>query len=315
MYTIGIDLGGTNIAVGIVSENKIIRKLSTPTLANRKPEEIVKDMADLCYKLLDKEGLKLSDIEFCGICTPGIANDEAGRVEYASNLPFSLFPIVEVLKGYIPFEKVYIANDANAAAKGESECGSAAGSKSSVMITLGTGVGGGVIIDKKVYAGFNHAGGELGHTVIVANGRKCSCGRRGCWETYSSATGLILSTKEKMLETKDTLMWKMCDNDIEKVSGKTAFDAAKAGDKAGKEVVDEYIKMLGCGLVNIVNIFQPEVLSIGGGVCNEGDYILEPLKEIVYREQYSAENVPDTKIVIAKLGNDAGIIGAAMLGF
>ena len=314
MYTIGIDLGGTNIAAGIVSENKIIRKLSTPTLAKRAPEEIVKDMALLCQRLIDEEGLKLSDIAFCGISTPGIANNDAGRVEYANNLPFSLFPIVEVLKGYIPFEKVYIANDANAAAKGEAEVGAAAGSKCSVMITLGTGVGGGIIIDKKVYTGFNHAGGELGHIVIVQGGRQCTCGRRGCWETYSSATGLVLTTKEKMLETKNTIMWDMCEGSIEKISGKTAFKAAKVGDKAGQEVVDDYIKMLGCGLTNIVNIFQPEVLSIGGGVCNEGDYLLNPVKEIVYREQYSAENVPDTKIVIAKLGNDAGIIGAAMLG-
>ena len=314
MYTIGIDLGGTNIAVGLVSENKIIKKATTPTLAKREPEEIVKDMAKLCHQVIEEASLKVSDIAFCGISTPGIANNDAGRVEYANNLPFSFFPIAEILKKYIPFEKVYIANDANAAAKGEAECGAAAGSRCSVMITLGTGVGGGIIIDKKVYAGFNNAGGELGHIVIVQGGRQCTCGRRGCWETYSSATGLILTTKEKMLETKDTIMWDMCEGSIDKISGKTAFKAARAGDKAGKEVVDDYVKMLGCGLTNIVNIFQPEILSIGGGVCNEGDYLLDPVKEIVYREQYSAENVPDTKIVIAQLGNDAGIIGAAMLG-
>lgn len=314
MYTIGVDLGGTNIAAGVVSDNKIIKKASTPTMAKRAPEEIVKDMAALCYKVIEEAGLKLSDIAFCGISTPGIANNEAGRVEYANNLPFSFFPIVDVLKKYIPFESVYIANDANAAAKGEAEVGAASGSKCSVMITLGTGVGGGIIIDKKVYTGFNCSGGELGHIVIVQGGRQCTCGRRGCWETYSSATGLVLTTKEKMLETKNTVMWDMCEGSIEKINGKTAFTAARAGDKAGKEVVDEYIKMLGCGITNIVNIFQPEILSIGGGVCNEGDYLLEPVKEIVRREQYSAENVPDTKIVIAQLGNDAGIIGAAMLG-
>lgn len=314
MYTIGIDLGGTNIAVGLVRQNEIVKKLSTPTKANRPPEEIVKDMAELCYAVIEQSGLKVSDIAFCGISTPGIANDSEGRVEYANNLPFKFFPIVEVLKKHIPFEKVYIANDANAAAKGEAEAGAAKGTKCSVMITLGTGVGGGIIIDKKVYSGFNNAGGELGHIVIAQGGRKCTCGRCGCWETYSSATGLIVTTKEFMLADKGTAMWDICRGEIEKVSGKTAFQAARAGDKTGKAVVDEYVKMLACGLTNIINIFQPEVLSIGGGICNEGDYLLDPVKEIVYREQYSAENVPDTKIVIAKLGNDAGIIGAAMLG-
>ena len=258
MYTVGIDLGGTNIAVGLVSENKIIKKATTPTLAKRAPEEIVKDMARLCHQVIDEAGLEVKDITFCGICTPGIANNETGRVEYANNLPFSLFPIVEVLKRYIAFEKVYIANDANAAAKGEAEVGAAAGSKCSVMITLGTGVGGGIIIDKKIYSGFNNAGGELGHMVIVQGGRQCTCGRRGCWETYSSATGLVLTTKEKMLETKDTVMWDMCGGRIEKISSKTAFEAARAGDKVGQEAVNEYIKMLGCGLTNIINIFQPE---------------------------------------------------------
>ncbi len=315
MYTIGIDLGGTNIAAGIVKNGSIIKKASVPTFAKRPGEEIIRDMAGLCLSLIESTGLRVGDIAFCGICSPGIANADTGRIEYANNLPFSFFPIADILRGFVPFEKIYIANDANAAAKGEAEFGAAKGTESSVMITLGTGVGGGIIINRKIYDGFNHAGAELGHMVIVPGGRQCTCGRRGCWETYSSATGLAVTTREKMRQTKNTCMWDICKGRIERVNARTAFTAAKNGDNAGREVVNDYIKMLACGITNIVNIFQPEVLSIGGGICNEGDYLLDPVREIVYREQYSAENIPDTKIVVAALGNDAGIMGAASLGF
>ena len=184
------------------------------------------------------------------------------------------------------------------------------------MVTLGTGVGGGIVIGGKLYSGFNYAGAELGHTVIAHGGRPCTCGRRGCWEAYSSATALIEMTKEKMEQTKDTVMWQMCNNGAGKVSGRTAFNAAKQGDRAGREVVEDYISYLACGIVNMVNIFQPEVLCIGGGVCGEGDYLLAPLKAIVDRDQYgSASHDDKTQLKIAELGNDAGIIGAALLGF
>ena len=182
------------------------------------------------------------------------------------------------------------------------------------MITLGTGVGGGCIIDRKVYSGFNFCGPELGHIVIVHGGRECSCGRRGCWETYSSATGLIRSTKEKLAETKDTVMWDIIGGDLAKVNGRTAFTAARQGDKAALEVVEEYEKYLADGIVNIINIFQPEVLSIGGGISGEGDYLLKPVLDIVNAEDYARDSTSRTKIKIAELGNNAGIIGAAMLG-
>jgi len=315
MYYIGIDLGGTNIAAGIVDENfKIVKKGSVPTLANRDPEEIIKDMAKLCQSLIDEEGISIDDIAYAGIATPGTANHFTGVVEYANNLPFLNFPIAEILAKYFPVKKVLIENDANAAAKGEAVAGAAKGYNDSVMITLGTGVGGGIIIDGKVYSGFNCAGAELGHIVIEHNGKQCSCGRKGCWEAYSSATALIRMTKEKMEETKDTVMWEMCGGDIEKVSGKTAFAAMKQGDKAGKEVVDMYISYLACGIANIINIFQPEVLSIGGGICNEGSYLMDPLMEIVNGETYGTQERKRPQVKIAELGNDAGIIGAATLG-
>jgi glucokinase len=183
-----------------------------------------------------------------------------------------------------------------------------------VFITLGTGLGGGIIIDKKVLTGFNHAGAELGHIVIEYDGKPCTCGRRGCWEAYSSATGLINMTKEKLAECEDTVMHKLVEENNGEVSGRTAFIAARQGDKAGLEVIEEYINYLACGMTNIVNIFQPEVLCVGGGVCNEGDYLLEPLIKKVSGEQYSRDNKNKTQIKVAALGNDAGIIGAAVLG-
>ena len=318
MYYVGVDLGGTNIAIGICDKDlKILDKGSVPTKPDRAPELIVKDMADLTASLLEKNGIKLDEVASVGIATPGTANSDTGVVEYANNLPFLRFPIADVFKSYLPVKRVLIENDANAAAFAEALAGAAKGAKSSVMITLGTGVGGGIVIDGKVYSGFNHAGAELGHIVIEKDGRPCSCGRRGCWEAYSSATGLTNMTREAVNECKikgiPTLMVKEFE-ETGKVSARTAFTAMKQGDAVGAKVVSEYIEYLACGLTNIINIFQPEVLSIGGGVCNEGDYLLKPLLEIIKTEQYT-RSIPDKCAVkIAKLGNDAGIIGAAGLG-
>ena len=315
MYYLGIDLGGTNIAVGIVDESfKIVKKGSTPTLVNRDPELIIADMGKLCLELLAETGIGLEEVVCAGIAAPGSVNPRTGIIEYANNLPFLRFPIADTLRKYLPVREVYLENDANAAALGEAVGGAAKGKRLSVMITLGTGVGGGVIIDGKIYSGFNYAGAELGHTVIEYNGRQCSCGRKGCFEAYASATALVSMTKEKLAACKDTLMWEMCGNDINKADARIAFAAMKKGDRAGKEVVDMYISYLACGITNMINIFQPEVLLIGGGVCNEKDYLLKPLTEIVNADQYTRNQAVKTEIKIAALGNDAGIVGAAALG-
>ncbi|MFQ9147387.1 MAG: ROK family protein [Eubacteriales bacterium] len=319
MYYIGVDLGGTNIAAGIVnSEFQIVKKGSVPTnVAGRTAEEIIKDMGALCDSLVKDAGLTFDDIEYVGIASPGAIDPVRGVVNYANNLPFSRFPIADTLKKFIPVKKVLVENDANAAAKGEAVAGAAKGVGDVVMITLGTGVGGGIIIDHKVYSGFNYAGAELGHIVIEYNGRQCSCGRKGCWEAYSSATGLINMTKEKLAECEakgiPTLMSDFVKEEG-KVSGKTAFAAMKKGDAPAKEVVDMYIGYLGCGLSNIINIFQPEILVIGGGICNEKHYLTDPLEKIIKEETYGNEAIKPTTLKIAELGNDAGIIGAAVLG-
>lgn len=313
-YTIGVDLGGTNIAVGIVNENyEIVKKGSVPTLAQRGPEPIVHDMAELCKKLLAECEIAMDDVTGAGIACPGTVNPATGIVEYANNIKFSDFPLVALFSKEMdmPAENVKIGNDANLAALGEAVAGAAKGASSSVMITLGTGVGGGVILDGKMLMGCAFGGAELGHTVIELNGRQCSCGRKGCFEAYCSATALVKLTKEKFEATSGTLMHEMCENDINRVGGKTAFAAMKKGDKAGAEVVDAYISYLACGVANLINIFQPEVFTIGGGVSGEGDNLLVPLKEKVSEQIYSKDKTLKTDLRIATLGNDAGIIGAA----
>ena len=318
MYRIGIDLGGTNIAAGLVNEAfEIVAKDSTPTLASRPSAEIVDDIAMLCKKLCEAHGISAEDVASVGIASPGIVDDETGEVIYANNLNFCHFPLIPMLRERFPIREMHIENDANAAAWGEAIAGAAKGSKSSVMITLGTGVGGGIVADGKVFKGFNSAAGELGHIVIEVDGRPCSCGRRGCWEAYSSATGLIHMTKEKLMqctaENRETAMTELVEQ-RGKVNGRTAFDAMRLGDAAATEVVNEYVKYLASGLASMINIFQPEVLSIGGGISNEGRYLLDLVEPLVRAQQYGTGLVPNPDIRIAQLRNDAGIIGAAVLG-
>ena len=319
MYRIGIDLGGTNIAAAIVNDEfKIVKKMSIPTGREREAALIMDDMAALCKKVCAEAGIDLSEIEAVGIASPGVADHDNGVVVYSCNLPFRKFPICAELSKRIGIDNVHVENDANAAAWGEAVAGAAKGTQNSVMITLGTGVGGGVIIDGKVFSGFNYAGTELGHIVIEVGGRQCGCGRRGCWEAYSSATGLINMTREKLEECekegRDTIMTELVAKHG-KVSGRTAFDGLRSGDAAAKEVVDTYIEYLASGLTSMINIFQPEVLSIGGGISGEGQFLIDLVLPIINKERYGGDFVyKKTDIRIARLGNDAGIVGAAFLG-
>ncbi len=308
MY-IGIDLGGTNIAVGVVNEEgKIIKQGSVPTNAKRHYSEIVKDMADLALKVVNEAGLKIEDIKAVGIGSPGSIDNENGVVVYSNNIKMNNTPLAEEFRKYIDLP-VNLENDANAAAYGE-YCINGKSTSDFVFITLGTGVGGGLIIDKKIYRGFNGIAAELGHVTLVHDGVECSCGNKGCWEAYASVTALIRQTKEAMDKNPDSLMHEIAKREG-KISGRTSFEAAKKGDKAGKEVVDQYISYIADGITGMINIFQPEKLLIGGGISREGDYLLNPIIEYVNKAQYN-KNLPKPEIGIAKLFNDAGIIGAAL---
>jgi glucokinase len=252
----------------------------------------------------------MDEVSDIGIAAPGSVDPETGDVAYANNLPFLNSPVCSWMKEQLG-KPCYIDNDANAAAYGELLAGAGKGASNFVMVTLGTGVGGGVIIDGKIYGGFNHAGAELGHMMIVRDGEQCTCGNKGCFEAYGSATALIRQTKEAMDKNPDSKMWELSKE--KGVSGRTAFDAMRAGDEAGKKVVDEYIGYLACGLTNLVNIFQPEFIAIGGGICNEGETLLAPLREQVSKGDYNMVMPKKCAIRTAALGNDAGIIGAAGL--
>ena len=315
MYTIGIDLGGTNIVASVVDDDyNIIGTSKTPTNSPRSADEIFDDIADVCEEAVKAAGLTMEDIDSVGMGTPGTVNQD-GVIEFANNLAFNNVPARTMLAKRInkPEEKVFIENDANCAALGEAYAGCGNGAKDFVAVTLGTGVGSGVIIGGKIVKGENYAGGECGHMVIVVDGEQCSCGRKGCWEAYASATALIRQTKKAMEEYPDSLMHKLAKEEG-KVSGRTAFDAMRLGDIAGIKVVDDYIKYVACGLINIVNALQPEIICIGGGICNEGETLMKPLRRFVQSERYSIHSKIQTKIVKAELGNDAGVIGAALLG-
>ena len=313
MYHLGIDLGGTNIAVGVVDENfKIVGRGKMKTNAPRPAEEICDDMATAVKMAVEDAGLTMDDIDTIGIGAPGSINPHTGMIAVSNNLQFENVPMGPMLKERLGRD-VFIENDASAAAYGEFLAGAGRGTQDMVAITLGTGVGGGVIIGGKLFSGSNLAGGELGHTVIVQGGEQCTCGRKGCWEAYASATGLIKLTKASMEANPNSKMWELCDGDINNASGRTAYDGMRADDEAAKEVVKKYEEYVACGITNMVNIFQPEVLCIGGGISKEGDTLLAPIVEVVDAESFTKNVEKQTVVKIAELGNDAGIIGAAYI--
>ena len=309
MFYLGIDLGGTNIAVGLVDENgKIVYQDSTPTLASRPGEEIVKDMCTLCEKVVKESGHTMDEVASIGVGCPGTVDNKNGVIAYANNIRMENFPMRKLIQSHID-KPVNLENDANAAAYVE-YIANGNGVDDYIFITLGTGVGGGIIINKKIYRGFNCAGAELGHITLMVDGEQCSCGKKGCWEAYASVTALIRQTEAAIKKNPESLMAKIAERDG-KVSGRTAFEAAKQGDKAALDVVAMYEKYIAEGLVSILNIFQPEKLVIGGGISREGDYLLNPVKALVDKDDYN-KHMPKTDIEIASLFNDAGIIGAAM---
>lgn len=312
-YYMGIDLGGTNIKAGVVDDAfRIIGRAKAKTGIPRPAEEVMDAMAECAKAAAADAGVPWEQIRQVGIGVPGTANEETGVVEYANNLLFENVPMREYLQKRL-HKEIDITNDANAAALGEVLAGAARGASNAVAVTLGTGVGGGIIIDGRLFTGFHYGGAELGHMGIVLGGRKCTCGRRGCLEAYASATGLIRSTKEAMEAFPDSLMWELARENGGNVSGRTAFLAAGRGDAAAQAVVNDYIQHLGYGLASIINILAPEILVIGGGVSNEGENLLRPLVECVRPQLYIRTPEKQTRIALATLGNDAGLIGAAFL--
>ena len=312
-YYVGIDLGGTNIKAGVVdSEGNLLNKLSIKTHAERSMEEIIHDMGTLALDVIKDLGKEVSDIEAIGIGSPGTPDNKEGVLVYSSNLPFNMAPMRKLIREVVDLP-VYIDNDANCAAMAEAVAGAAKGTKDSVTITLGTGVGAGVIVNGRIYSGFNQAGSEFGHTVLVSGGVQCGCGRKGCFEQYASATALARMTQEAADANPDSVMNKLLE-ETGHSNARIAFEAVRQGDKVAEEVIDKYTDYLADGLANAINTFMPEVLVVGGGVCNEGDPLLIPMREKTMSRPYFGPGVPKTEIRLAQMGNDAGIVGAAMMG-
>ncbi len=314
MYYLGIDVGGMSIKAGIVDENgTILLKDKFPTHNERHYSDIISDIGEFSLNLIEKSGIGKENINSVGIGIPGTPDCENGILVYANNLGFRNVPFRDLLKKYFDCP-IYIDNDANVAALAEAVAGVAKDAKISMTITLGTGIGSGLIIDGKIFGGFNYAAPEIGHMVIVEGGALCTCGRTGCWEAYASATGLIRMTKEAAIRFTDSKIHEICKGNLDEIDARTAFEAKRQGDFAASLVIVQYTKYLAAGIVNIINLFQPEILAVGGGLSKEGDYLMDDVKKIVFSEVYSKDPVPQTKIEYAKMGNDAGIVGAAFLG-
>lgn len=309
-YYIGIDLGGTFIKGGIVDDlGNLIVNDKVPTEPERGEAGVSENIAALCRSLLASVNMTAADVVGIGLGVPGTVDSERGEVVYSNNLGWAHFAIVPRIESLMGLP-VRIGNDANVAALGETKFGAGRDFCTTVMFTLGTGVGGGIVIDGKLFEGNRSAGAELGHTVIMAGGEPCTCGRRGCLEAYASATALIRETKRAMEKHPDSKMWEIGSTDA--VTGKTAFDYAET-DAAAAEVVGRYIEMLGVGLTNACNELRPEAILLGGGVCAQGDALIRPLQEFVDREIYGGADGPQVKILTAELQNSAGILGAAAL--
>ena len=308
MYTIGVDLGGTNIDVGVVDENhSIIAQAHTPTLAQRAPAEILDDIARCARTAAQEAGIGLDAVSALGIGSPGTCDAESGVVLNAHNLGWFGVAVRAELERRLGLH-IYLGNDADCAALGETVAGAARGCSDVLMVTLGTGVGGGIVANGRVYAGHRSLGSEIGHTCIAMDGELCTCGQRGCWEAYASATALIRQGEHAAEANPDSALAA-----LRPLDGLKIFTAANDGDAAAEKVVEEYIRGLGVGLVNMINVLYPEIVLLGGGISRQGERLLAPLREYVAEHFFVGARQVMPRIALASLGPSAGIIGAAAL--
>lgn len=314
MYRIGVDLGGTNIKVGVIDEdNQLIGKKSGKTNPIGRPwQDVVADMAKLINSLLEEKNISLDHCQKIGVGSPGMIDHINGVVVFASNFDWVDIPLLAELRRYFQLP-MRLSNDANCAVLGEALAGAAKGARNVVLLTLGTGVGGGVVADGHLQEGGSAGGMELGHTIIVVDGVPCPCGQHGCIESYASATALVREARLAAEKDKASLLWKLCSGDLANMNGIIPFKAARQGDKTASAVVDNYIKYLGVAIINFINIWRPEKVLLGGGVANEGDPLIKPLNDYVRPRVFAGPRGYIAPILQAALGNDAGIIGAAAL--
>ncbi len=309
-YIIGIDLGGMSAKGGLFSENgELLTEEKVATCSEDGFEGTLEKLANLSRALVEKIGVDYADVLAIGVGSPGVVDGKEGIVLRWSNYDWNNVPFAITLS-QLTGKKVYVANDANVAALGEAKFGATSQYQSSILLTIGTGIGGGIVFDGKLIEGYRCAGAELGHVTIREGGLLCACGRRGCYEKYASTTALIKQTRHAMVENLDSKMWEVADGKIENVSGRTAFMAARKGDESAKKVIEQFVGYLSEGIADFVNILRPEAIVIGGGISNEGELLFEPLRRAVDARTYIAMDIVPLKIVGAMLGNRAGIYGA-----
>lgn len=311
---IGIDIGGMTIKLGLVDENYTIigRKVINTGKDYLTPEEIVNNISEAVKSLLKEYGVQISECESIGIAMPGASDGKTGYVIYSNNIAWENIPLIPWLERTLDIP-MGLANDADAAALGEVLAGAAKGHNNAVLLTLGTGVGGGVIIERKIFNGPLRGGCELGHMVIRRDGKLCSCGRKGCLEAYASATALMEQAKEAAIKHPHSMLNELCGGNLLKLDGKMIFQAEQAGDKAAREVVGCYEEDLSIGIANLINIFRPEIVILGGGISAQKKYLTDALQKKVSLMCFGGVLGEIPQIVTSNLGNDAGIIGAAYL--
>lgn len=312
-YRLGIDFGGTGIKAGVVDENyNIIAKHSVPTRSELGFDRVAADMADLALELSRRQGLSISDYAAIGVGTPSYVDPRTDKIVFVNNANFKNVPLRAALYERL-HTRVHICNDGNCAVAGELLAGAARGLDNVLMLTLGTGVGSGVIIDRKIFGGCDNMGAELGHTQFLFGGEECTCGMTGCFEAYASVTALINQTRAMIARRPESAMAAHVLAHGGQITGRTAFDCMRLGDEGAQQVVDAYIEYVAAGLGSFINIFRPDAALIGGGLSNEGETLLAPLNARVASYVLSCDLIGAPPILKAELGNDAGIIGAAFL--
>ena len=313
MYYVGIDLGGTNIKAGIVDgQGKILAEAFCKTQAQRPYQDIVRDMAGCVMQALKNAKMTTDDILSVGIGIPGYANQKTGTGAFCTNLGWYDVPLQAEIRKYFDLH-IAIDNDATVAGYAESIAGVSKDAESSVFLTLGTGVGGGIVIHGRPWSGAHGIGSEVGHMTLSVDGVPCNCGNNGCMEKYTSATAIIRMARQACMTYPDSAMMLRAEGDLNRINAKTVIDAAKANDRAALEVFDEYCKYLAIAINNIIAFLDPEMIVLGGGVSHAGDFLLEKVKAKVPR-YLLYKTLPYPEICLASLGNEAGMIGAAMIG-
>lgn len=311
MFTVGVDLGGTEIKVGLVCNGEIVFNKSQPTNATRDNLEILESIRDLVFDVIKGGNATLSEIKYVGVGTPGSVDADNGIVLSAYNLGFFNLKMREILMQMINLP-VFVENDANCAGVAEYYAGNAKGYKDALLLTIGTGLGGGLVLDGKVISGAYSSGGEFGHMVLSVDGRDCTCGRKGCFEAYCSATAIIKQCVRKAKENPDSMLYKIVDGDMSLLNPKVLYEAKELGCEVAIDIVNEFNLYLAEGIANLINIFEPEIVLLGGGISKQGENLLADVRPLALSKCFDKKS----KVLIqtAKFFNDAGIIGASYLG-